>query len=434
MFGAVLAAIFLVIVVLAVKDMNDKLTVMTASNTGYQKMIDSQADKLKALSDQLKDAKQGHQWDIESFQRKEADSKAKMLKSEQKMTENQVELTRTKNELAALQKTHQAELQQADDHIDRLQRANQDLQHAKDAREAELREQIRTLSQDNARCKSQYEALFKQHLQNTDTIQALKSHMEERDGESTTQGAIVPRVSSAKPVEVRQLQMPNNNVPRAPAVLQPPIVSKQSSSPSTSQHVLNGHSEALEEPHHAGPPVFSAQVPKLNPPVAAEPPVARHNPEFAPLVHQNADETGVMEAPRNVHQFQRQFHQRPLQQPRQIIYGRVKQPKGINLDQEVDHDQQDHPGLPGPLDTGRLDHGYVQQEEENDADDAVDGRIISNQEDKVVFAINSVANFQFTNFFPFFSIIPTTIKWTRSRCLVSTAKTTTETSLEPKIP
>jgi len=56
---------------------------------------------------------------------------------------------------------------------------------------------------------------------------------------------------------------------------------------------------------------------------------------------------------------------------------------GINLDQEVDHDQQDHPGLPGPLDTGRLDHGFIQQEEENEADDAVDGRIISHHENKL---------------------------------------------------
>ena len=33
--------------------MNDKLGVMTASNAGYQKMTDSQADKIKSLNNEL---------------------------------------------------------------------------------------------------------------------------------------------------------------------------------------------------------------------------------------------------------------------------------------------------------------------------------------------------------------------------------------------
>ena len=51
--GGFLGTGILFISLLAVKDMNDKLGVMTASNAGYQKMTDSQADKIKSLNNEL---------------------------------------------------------------------------------------------------------------------------------------------------------------------------------------------------------------------------------------------------------------------------------------------------------------------------------------------------------------------------------------------
>ena len=47
--GGFLGTGLLFICLLAVKDMNDKLGVMTASNSGYQKMTDSQADKIAII-------------------------------------------------------------------------------------------------------------------------------------------------------------------------------------------------------------------------------------------------------------------------------------------------------------------------------------------------------------------------------------------------
>jgi hypothetical protein len=41
----------------AFKDLNEKLTVMTASNAGYQKMTDSQSDRIRALQSEISDMK-----------------------------------------------------------------------------------------------------------------------------------------------------------------------------------------------------------------------------------------------------------------------------------------------------------------------------------------------------------------------------------------
>ena len=51
--GGFLGTGLLFICLLAVKDMNDKLGVMTASNAGYQKMTDSQTDKIKSLTNEI---------------------------------------------------------------------------------------------------------------------------------------------------------------------------------------------------------------------------------------------------------------------------------------------------------------------------------------------------------------------------------------------
>ena len=44
MFGGIILCVFFVIGLMVVKDMNNKLSVMTYSNSGYQKMTDSQAN------------------------------------------------------------------------------------------------------------------------------------------------------------------------------------------------------------------------------------------------------------------------------------------------------------------------------------------------------------------------------------------------------
>lgn len=41
----------------AFKDLNEKLSVMTASNAGYQKMTDSQSERIRTLQSEIKDLK-----------------------------------------------------------------------------------------------------------------------------------------------------------------------------------------------------------------------------------------------------------------------------------------------------------------------------------------------------------------------------------------
>ena len=66
MFGAMLGCVFFVVALMVVKDMNNKLSVMTASNSGYQRMTDSQASRINKLAAHLKDAKKAHEKDIDS--------------------------------------------------------------------------------------------------------------------------------------------------------------------------------------------------------------------------------------------------------------------------------------------------------------------------------------------------------------------------------
>ncbi len=44
-----LSGAFLLVLVLVVKDLNDKLNVMTHSNMGYQRMTDKQTERIKKL-------------------------------------------------------------------------------------------------------------------------------------------------------------------------------------------------------------------------------------------------------------------------------------------------------------------------------------------------------------------------------------------------
>jgi hypothetical protein len=49
MFGGLILCVFSIVGFMVVKDMNDKLSVMTSSNSGYQKMTDSQASRITRL-------------------------------------------------------------------------------------------------------------------------------------------------------------------------------------------------------------------------------------------------------------------------------------------------------------------------------------------------------------------------------------------------
>ena len=65
--------------------MNDKLSVMTSSNSGYQKMTDSQASRISQLNSDVKNYKKQYQQDSESFRKKQSELETKLAKSERQV-------------------------------------------------------------------------------------------------------------------------------------------------------------------------------------------------------------------------------------------------------------------------------------------------------------------------------------------------------------
>ncbi len=51
------AFVVMIVTFFAFKDLNEKLQVMAASNAGYQKMTDSQSDKIRSLVSEISDMK-----------------------------------------------------------------------------------------------------------------------------------------------------------------------------------------------------------------------------------------------------------------------------------------------------------------------------------------------------------------------------------------
>jgi hypothetical protein len=56
------AFVVMIVTFFAFKDLNEKLQVMAASNAGYQKMTDSQSDKIRSLVSEISDMKGIQKW------------------------------------------------------------------------------------------------------------------------------------------------------------------------------------------------------------------------------------------------------------------------------------------------------------------------------------------------------------------------------------
>lgn len=294
-----LAGVLLVIAVLAVKDLNDKLRVMTVSNVSYQRMADTQSERLKSMGEELRKAKMAHELDLGSSRRDVSDLKAKLADSEAKSASLRKELDKVGKDLETLRRSHQADIYQANEEHDRLQRANSDLRQARDTSEAELAEKLRQATNDKDRCQDQYLALFRLQQQCTDSTQSLQTRLRDlqfRCGQAAGE-------------------------PQGPA--------SKSTSPGSLASSHSGMALAMPEPAAA----FQAPPPPPSP--------------------KSSSSTSSPAASQGVGR-------------------RVPQ----NLDNQVDDVDQDHPELPGPLDTGRLDKALARMEEENNADDAEDGRVL----------------------------------------------------------
>jgi len=292
--GGFLGTGLLFICLLAVKDMNDKLGIMTSSNVGYQKMTDSQADKIRTLTNE-----------IESLR---AAKMAELRTAENESDKQRLMIEEIKRKFSALTIENQecnVKLDQVNDASKHLESERDDLKRLsgrqkQDAEQlsVQLRDQIARLSMERDSCQRQYDAIFKLHQEAADNLEKLSNEKQRLQLQLTDASASSSTKSS------KQLQIPGG----AAAGNGNKLRQQQSSS---IQPV------GLEEPrsnHHMS--TFKGGSPANVAPVGAQPPVIGGNPEVVPQ-HQVRKED-VMEAPKVIQHFENldaQHDQPGLQAP-----------------------------------------------------------------------------------------------------------------------
>ena len=313
--GAFLGLAFLLLCLLALKDLSDKLNVMTASNAGYQKMTDSQVDKIKALTSELEVCNLSKAAEVKSLQEEARRQEKRFNDLKDKLNALNIESQRCHGQLNDLTDV-KTNLESDRDELKRqIARHKSD----SDAVSVQLRDQIARISLDRDSCHHQYDALFKLHQAASDDVASLNQDKERLALQLTDVTA--KSSSTFKVANKPQIQVPNRPQQRSSSVQ--PV--------------------GLEQPHM--PQKLSTSKgasPHLAAAVAAEPPHG-NSPEFVP-VHQVRKED-VMEAPKINRRFE-------------------------NLDAQVDPHDHDHPGLlPAPV--------YNQNValEEDDIEDSADGQL-----------------------------------------------------------
>merc|ERR1739848_763469 len=226
---------------LAVKDLNDKLGVMTASNAGYQKMTDSQTEKIRSLTTELEALRVSK---VSELKASENEKRRLELKSDN-----------LQKEIGSLI-DDKAHMEYDRDEIKELMgRQKKD----SDGISVRLRDQIAKISIERDTCQRQYDALFKLQQELTDATQKPAI-------------AMSPVQTYIKSSTMQQVGLE-----------QPRQLPKMSQSSSTSK----GSSSIHAAPVGAEPPIF-------NPPQQQHPP--GHHQDIVPL-HQIKKED-VMEAPK----------------------------------------------------------------------------------------------------------------------------------------
>ena len=343
MFGGIILCVFSVIALMVVKDMNDKLTVMTSSNSGYQKMTDSQANRINQLNAELKNSKKEYSKDVESFHKTQNELKAKLAKSERQvkqLTPLEDKLSRVQTDLETFKQKHDIEMQQAEEEHTRLLKLLAETRRDKESDQEECRSKIEKIAEERDQCKTPYSNLFKEHQEATDTVQKLQSENKDLKNSKNmlekqvkllqNRPSIATIVTPAsKSLDSHQIQVPNDN--KQPQLLQPigggkEVTSKRRTSGSnvplpvaaapaavSTAKSVNMNQNYLEEPKLVGrqPIILNGRdnIRGANPPVAAEPPLARHTKgEFVAPIRQNAMiREDVMEAP-NDYQNGKKIH------------------------------------------------------------------------------------------------------------------------------
>ena len=379
---AVTAGLFLLILVYAVRDLNNKLSVMTSSNMDYQKMTDQQMEKIKLLNKSIKDTETRF-LDKAQQQKSEESEFRRSLQKKLKEAKSQIETSRLENE--KLQRSYEGLSEDAMTNAHKLNQLSTETDKLTNENNR-LREQLSSISAERNSLHSQYLALFKEQQNHADLVQNLQS---ERDRlKLQLQEAGSNKISAGR-------RNAKSSSPSIPA-LQPQVQVVQKGSTRKSAPNLN-----IEEPFVPNNRISSTSKQNLvgggNAPVVAEPP---HN-IYAQNGVRNQEhfvrKEDVMEAPKllnsqghpqqNFNQYlhhipQQQYHQQApsgLGQQHQYYMHHPGQQQqhapalhfqrreiGENLDQAVDGAGQLQPGL-----FQRAGIGNKEDEE----DDFADGQI-----------------------------------------------------------
>ena len=235
--------------VMMVKDLNQKLSVMNASNSDYQAMTDRQSDQIKRLQQKLREEEKGAADSTDRCRRREQELKARAEKLEKKAATAEGELAKVRGQYDSMSRKLDAVASEQAETNHRLSRA--DAESTKwQAEASRLSGKVTLQEEEKARLHAQYLALFKQQQQSDDTIQFLTAEKERlqlqlEDAEKT--GA---KSSSKSPV----LQHPQIQ----PMMSSPDRSGAKSSTPRTSNRQ---QANIIAEPFHpqrAGHPAEAA--------------------------------------------------------------------------------------------------------------------------------------------------------------------------------
>jgi hypothetical protein len=166
---------------LVVKDLNEKLGVMTSSNAGYQKMTDRQLDSIKKLQDRLRDEQRQREENAALCNKRE---KELVNKKEREVETMDKRAGVAEGELGKVKRNYETMSRKLDVVASEQAEANHRLSRAEaesikgQAEAHRLSQQVTQCDEERGRLQKQYLAMFKQQQQSEDTIQYLSGEKE----------------------------------------------------------------------------------------------------------------------------------------------------------------------------------------------------------------------------------------------------------------
>lgn len=341
-----------------IKNLNDKVSLMTSSVQSYQKMIDTQTEQLGSISLEKERLKRAVKEEQETHQETLKELRDSMNLLKEKCEEKTSRLEKQYSQLQELYKSLQEKDSRLESKfktlsksnvvaigdVERLQGENkklrmqlQEANSAKDSEMIKMRDHMGQLSIDRDKWKDQYLALFKQQQQSLDSIQLLqneKDRLQEqiREIQKLSGGGkptSSPKSTSNKPASGQRQMEPNVVVNKSSSTARPGLVPQvmeeprsPASSSSTSASPLVGGAVAAQPPPMAekAKPRQEKQLQYVFPPPHQQIPQAppqKHHQAPPPLVRQLPQHQVL---PQHFQPIQPQYHQGYLNKQKAVLH------------------------------------------------------------------------------------------------------------------